>query len=110
MKYFLLLFCAGLLSVAGFFAGVWFLKNSYNVPQGAIIAFHAGKGCPEGWSEYNPAQGAFIIGYQEKEPVSRNETDLFKLDTGQEELEVGNPARSPSAPVLILEGFQTEAL
>ena len=89
MKYFLLLFCAGLLSVAGIFGGVWFLKNNYNVPQEAVIAFDAGKGCPEGWSEYKPAQGAFIIGYQEKEPVSRDESDLLKLDIGQEELEVG---------------------
>jgi|GEM_PF-5596106 len=42
--------------------------NLRSVPSGAVSAFR-GASCPTGWSDYTPAQGRFVKGYDPTHPV-----------------------------------------
>lgn len=59
-------------------------------PAGAVVAFDSTSGCPDGWTEFEPAKSRFIIGAAETPPdnVDMNGQQLsarpFRVEGGEE--------------------------
>lgn len=51
--------------LAGFGFGYWAYSQTSALPEGVVLAFAANTVCPDGWREYEPAKGRFIMGRDE---------------------------------------------
>ena len=48
------------------------------IPRGAVLAFDLARGCPKGWSNFEEADGRFLLGVEE--------TYLYRREGGEEEV------------------------
>jgi len=48
--------------IAGFGLGYWAYYQTSALPKGVVLAFAENTECPDGWKEYEPTKGRFIMG------------------------------------------------